>query len=71
MIITQAAGPANGLLRRIARQNAAAARNQQKRIAIPAAQQLRYAVERKPFADGSQIELQPPALAENGKPYCG
>ena len=67
IVVTQAAGPAGSFRRRIARQNAAAARDQQKRGAIPAAQQLRHPVERKPLADGAQIELQPPALALNGK----
>src|ERR1017187_6907405 len=67
MIITQAARPAGTLLRRIARQNTAAARNQQKREAVPATQQFRHPVEGKPLADSAQIKLQPPTVALNGK----
>jgi XRE family transcriptional regulator, regulator of sulfur utilization len=67
VVVAQAAGPAGCILRRIARQNAAAARDQQKRRAIPLAQQLRHAVQRKPLADGAQIELQAArSRSENG-----
>src|SRR5664279_1950966 len=67
MVVAQAARPACRSRRRSARQNAAAARDKQKRLAIPLPQQLRHAVERKAFANRAQVKIQFSTVAADGK----
>ncbi len=67
IIFAEAAIPASGSRRRLAREQAAAAGHQQKRAAIPFAQNFRHAVERKTFADRAEVKFQPPAVAADGK----
>ena len=65
LIFTQATGPTRSIAGLISRKNAAAARDQQKRGAIPLTEQFGHAVESEPFADGAQIEFELAAHAEN------
>src|ERR1035437_3627003 len=67
MVVAQAARPAGRSRWRIARQNAAATRDEQKRTAIPFAQNFRHAVERKTFANCAEIKFQFASAATDGK----
>src|ERR1019366_3557216 len=67
MVVAQAARPAGRSRWRIARQNAAATRDEQKRMAIPFAQKFRHAVERKTFANRAEIKFQFASVATDGK----
>ena len=59
VVLTQATGPAGSTGRWISRKNAAAARDQQKRGAIPVTEKFGLAIESEPLSDGAKIEFQP------------